>query len=74
MPPTYRRPIAAAALLVPIPREPLVPLVYFWSACMHPFVTALLGMSSLSQVDPQSLVSRPSLSVYYDTRPPDFTS
>lgn len=55
MPPTYARPIAAA-LLVPIPREPLVPLVCFWSACMHPFVTALLGMSSLSQVDPLSLV------------------
>ena len=67
-------PATNSALLVPIPREPLVPLVYFWSACMHPFVTALLGMSSLSQVDPQSLVSRPSLSVYYDTRPPDFTS
>lgn len=49
-------PATNSALLVPIPREPLVPLVYFWSACMHPFVTALLGMSSLSQVDPLSLV------------------
>ena len=62
--------LAAAALLVPIPREPLVPLVCFWSACMHPFVTALLGMSSLSQVEPLSLVSRLSLSVCYSTRPP----
>ena len=47
-------------------REPLVLLV----ARMHPFVTALLGMSSLSQVDSLSLVSRLNLSVCYSTRPP----
>ena len=47
-------------------REPLVPLV----ARMHPFVTALFGMSSLSQVDSLSLVSRLNLSVCYSTHPP----
>ena len=44
-------------------REPLVLLV----ARMHPFVTALFGMSSLSQVDSLSLVSRLNLSVCYST-------
>ena len=47
-------------------RGPLVLLV----ARMHPFVTALFGMSSLSQVDPLFHVSRLSLSVCYSTRPP----
>ena len=37
---------------------------------MHRFAMALLGTSSLSQVDTLSLVSRLRLSVRYSTRPP----
>ena len=44
-------------------REPLVLLV----ARMHPFVTALFGMSSLSQVDSLALVSPQSLSLLQHT-------
>ena len=66
---TQRFAAAASPLLHPLHRrDPLVALVR--SARMHPFAMALSGVSSRSQVDHLSLVSRLSLSVCYNTRRP----
>ena len=66
---TQRFAAAASPLLHPLHRrDPLVALV--GSARMHLFAMALSGVSSRSQVDRLSLVSRLSLSVCYNTRRP----